>query len=861
MKKMRKRGLVGQIGTEVSEREIKNSVIARKAAAEGFVLLKNDNDVLPIAKDKKVAIYGAGASNTLKGGTGSGDVNERHSVTIYEAFTAAGIEISEPSKKWCESYLKEYEESRIAWRDEILKEIEETGGRFFNVYSQHQYVFPNGDPIDEEEAKSDGADVAFFIVSRVAGEGADRDDIAGDYYLTDGELELLYQVSRCYKDVVLVTNIGGLIDLNFADAIDNVKAILHIVQPGQEGGNAFVDVVTGKVTPSGKMTDTWPKVYEDIPGFDIYSHKNGDVFKEDYTEGIFVGYRYFDTFDVPVRYPFGFGLSYTKFDVSTKSVSISDKGTKSPRASVEVEVKNIGDTFAGKEVVQIYVSCPQGRMVKEYRRLAAFAKTKELTPGESQTLTITFQMYQLASYDEAIASYILEGGDYGIWVGNSIEAAVPAGKINLDKEAVLSVLTNICVREKELDEIIPDSDKLAARVSKDSEAFAVFTAAEVKAEDFITEKITYSETPDTFPGEAGEIVNKLSEDKLIALATGEPAAGQGASTIGAAGQTVPGAAAETTFKVEKDGVASIVLTDGPAGLRLTQEYPVVDGVIFQGGLAFEHGIFNVNPPKYEGNVQYYHQYCTAIPVGTLLAQTWDPELIKEVGEMIGTEMNLFETTLWLAPGMNIHKNPLCGRNFEYYSEDPLVAGIIAAAMTIGVQKVGGCGTTIKHYAANNVEDNRKGSDSIVSERALREIYLKGFEIAIKDSQPMSIMTSYNLINGVHTANSYDLCTKAARDEWGFAGTIMTDWTTTNTSTAGICTAAGCVKAGNDLTMPGMQMDHDSIREALADGSLSINELKACVYRTVKVILQSNQYEEAESYLNQFEGLDEYMVVK
>ena len=248
-------------------------------------------------------------------------------------------------------------------------------------------------------------------------------------------------------------------------------------------------------------------------------------------------------------------------------------------------------------------------------------------------------------------------------------------------------------------------------------------------------------------------------------------------------------------------------------------------------------------------------------MGTLLAQTWNLPLIKEIGEMIGHEMELFEVTLWLAPGMNIHRNPLCGRNFEYYSEDPLLSGMMASAMTLGVQKVAGCGTTIKHFACNNQEDNRMGSDSVISERTLREIYLKGFEIAVKNSQPMSIMTSYNLINGVHAANCYDICTKAARDEWGFAGAIMTDWTTTTDSTAGICTASGCMRAGNDMVMPGDPADHENIRKELDEGTLDIRELKRCVCNTIRVALQSNQYEDAVSYLDQFENLDTYMTAK
>ena len=377
--------------------------------------------------------------------------------------------------------------------------------------------------------------------------------------------------------------------------------------------------------------------------------------------------------------------------------------------------------------------------------------------------------------------------------------------------------------------------------------------------DLITTTIARSTLPDHFPGKAGEIVDALSVDQLIALATGDPAKDQqSGSALGSAGQTVPGAAAETSTAAAGDpwNVASIVLADGPAGLRLRQTYQVrEDGSIDSGDFlsGFENGFF-AEHRKTEGAA--YYQYCTAIPVGTLLAQTWDTELMKEIGEMIAGEMKEFEISLWLAPGMNIHRNPLCGRNFEYYSEDPLLSGRMAAAITLGVQKVPGCGTTIKHFCCNNQEDNRMGSDSVLSERTLREIYLKGFEIAVKTAQPMAIMTSYNLINGVHAANCSDLCTGAARDEWGFAGVIMTDWTTTTDSTAGEISAAGCMRAGNDLVMPGDRRDHVSIRRALSDGSLDLRELKRSVYHTVKIILQTNQYENAPSYLQQFDDLED-----
>lgn len=576
-----------------------------------------------------------------------------------------------------------------------------------------------------------------------------------------------------------------------------------------------------------------------------------------------MGYRYFDTFQVPVRYGFGYGLSYTDFAIAAGAVSVSALGTMDPKVTVEVTVKNTGDTYAGKEVVQIYASCPQGELVKEFRRLAGFGKTKLLAPGEEQQMRITFPLYQLASYSEDQAAWILEPGKYGIWVGNELNTSVLSGALELDQEAVMVQCENICPLKEELNEIMPFARKVQARElawHEELKAKGIAPVA-VKAADIPTEKVAYQQIPDVLPGKAGEIVEQMSEDQLVQMATGDPGKDQ-SNALGSSGISVPGSAAETPLVAAKEpwNVASIALADGPAGLRLKKEYQVDDGRIVPTDFlaALEGGFFAEEQVKRGAS---YYQYCTAIPVGTLLAQTWNLEMVQELGEMIGHEMELFGVTLWLAPGMNIHRNPLCGRNFEYYSEDPLLAGMMAASMTLGVQKVPGCGTTIKHYACNNQEDNRMGSDSVLSERTLREIYLKGFEIAVKDAQPMSIMTSYNLINGVHAANCYDTCTKAARDEWGFAGAIMTDWTTTNVQIQGECTAAGCMRAGNDMVMPGMEEDHENIRKELKEGTLDIRELKRCIYNTVNIILQSNQYEDAVSYEKQFDGLGEWMTVK
>ena len=851
----------GTTSPEVTQRETDHRKLAREAAAEGFVLLENKDHFLPLAKGSKVGLYGAGAIRTIKGGTGSGDVNERDSVNIFQGMKNAGYDVT--SSEWLEDYDKLYVQARLDWKNEIFTKLNGDDTKFFDAYSATPFFMPSGNPIDEEKAAADGADTAFFVLARIAGENKDRFDTEGDYFISKEEKAILAQVSRCYKNVVLVINTGGLMDLAFVEEFDNIRSILQYVQAGQEGGNAFADVVSGDVTPSGKMTDTWAKDYYDYPGAEVYSYKSGDLMKEKYEEGIFVGYRYFDTFEVPVRYSFGYGMSYTDFEIRTNDIKVSGRGMMNPKVSVTVTVTNTGDTYAGKEVVQIYASCPQGKLVKEFRRLAGFGKTKLLAPKESQTMTITFPLYQLTSYEEESASWILEPGMYGIWVGNDLNTSVLSGALELDEKAVMTACENICPLKEELNEISPDAEKVQAREAawQNEVREKRMSVIKLKASEIPTEKVDYQPVPEELPGKAGKIVESLSVDQLALLATGDPGRAQG-NALGSAGISVPGAAAETSPCASEEpwNVTTIALVDGPAGLRLKREYQVDNGEIVASDFlaALEGGFFS-KPQEKRGTT--YYQFCTAIPVGTLLAQSWDVELIKRVGEMIGHEMELFNVTLWLAPGMNIHRNPLCGRNFEYYSEDPLLAGMMAAAMTLGVQKVPGCGTTIKHFACNNQEDNRMGSDSILSERALREIYLKGFEIAVKDAQPMSIMTSYNLINGVHAANCYDTCTKAARDEWGFAGAIMTDWTTTNVQIQGECTAAGCMRAGNDMVMPGLPEDHENIKKELADGTLTMAELKRCIYNTVNIVLQSNMYEGAVSYLDQFDDLDTYLVVK
>ena len=836
---LKERAFSGTTDPEVQPWETEHRKVARRAAAEGIVLLKNEDNLLPLKAGSNVALYGAGAGRTIKGGTGSGDVNERENVSVFQGIKNAGFQVT--TEDWIASYDKIYENARQEWKRSILSKTGEGADTmdFFSVYSTTPFKMPAGDQVQKP---AEDADTAIYVLSRIAGEGSDRTADKGDYYLSDDEYQILADICAYYKNVIVLINAGAQVDLSFMDEFENIKALLVIVQPGMEGGNAVADILSGKVNPSGKLADTWAYEYEDYPNSEKFSHNNGNVQTELYEEGIYVGYRYFDTFEVPVRYGFGYGLSYTDFEISNyRLVKISAE-----KISISASVKNTGKV-SGKEVVQvyaslIYVSLSGGILEKEAHRLAAYAKTVELKPGETEEVTMEVTVDALTSYDEESAAWILEKGFYGIWIGNSLASAKLCGGMKLDATVTKRQVKNLFPLKQDLEEIVQEPSRTAKR-AETAEKLAgeqAMTVLELHAADITTEIVEYKKNADLYEREAMDFVNTLTEEELIDLAAGDPGKAQGGN-LGAAGISVPGSAGETHRCAVDKGLASIVLADGPAGLRLMKYYHVNEGSIVSMPFEFslEGGLFYDDSRELPG--ERYYQYCTAIPVGTLLAQTWNQELIREVGAMIGTEMEHFGVTLWLAPGMNIHRNPLCGRNFEYYSEDPYVSGTIAAAMTEGVQSNYGCGTTIKHFACNNQEDNRMGSDSVVSERALREVYLKGFEIAIRQAQPMSIMTSYNLINGVHAANNYDLCTESARNEWGFKGAIMTDWTTTEQGDN--CTASGCMRAGNDLVMPGCFGDHDNMHKELAEGTLKIEDLKACIARLVSVIWKSNQYQQ------------------
>lgn len=837
--RMKQRTYSGTTSPETSSRELANRIVAKKAAEEGIVLLKNEGRLLPLEKGKRLALFGSGAGRTIKGGTGSGDVNERSSVSVAEGLENAGFAVT--TKSWIEDYERAYMDARNEWKQTILKEAE--GGDaeiFFQTYAKHAFRIPSGRMMTEEEVKEADTDTALYVISRIAGEGADRFAEKGDYYLTDAEEEQIAFVCSHFAHVVLLINTGAQIDLSILEKQPKIEAVLFMVQAGMEGGNAVARVLTGEVNPSGKLTDTWGVAYEDYPAAKTFSHNNGNVRKEYYEEGIYVGYRYFDRFGKSPRYAFGYGLSYTEFALDLKKAEI--KVSKEDQIiAVSVPVKNIGE-IPGKEVVQVYGSCPQEGIPKEYKRLLGYAKTGLLKSGETEVVSIAFPVKALASFEEGKSAWVLEKGMYALRAGTCSDSLSLIGGLEVKEEAVIEKTTPICERKEALQEVEPPK---AEAMEYEASWKKELLEKELPVYPLVGQCEAREDGPQTeMEKMAKDLAEKLTDEELIHLVVGEVNKSQNANALGSAGIMVPGAAGETSSILsQKYGIPGLPMADGPAGLRLSKTYEVneKDGSIYARGLldALEGGFFT-DGKEHEGARKYY-QYCTAFPVGTLLAQTWNRGLLEEVGQAVAEEMEEFGITWWLAPGMNIHRDPMCGRNFEYYSEDPVVSGLSAAAITKGVQSRHGVGTTIKHFACNNQEDNRKGSDSILSERTLREIYLKGFEIAVKEAKPMAIMTSYNLVNGVHSANSYDLCTTVARGEWGFRGIIMTDWTTTDQ--AGGSIPHLCINAGNDLIMPGTKEDLQELREAQKEGSLSREALKACAARLIAEAYGSNQMEE------------------
>ena len=852
---------------QMSQREKRNMDRARNLASQGMVLLKNDG-VLPLKNcGMKIALFGSGARRTVKGGTGSGDVNSRIVINVEQGLKNAGLQIM--THEWLDEYDRLCEDHMASHMQKVMGIMQEKGAAGIPDVLALPFTDPDVPAITQDLLERVDADAAVYVIGRTSGEAKDRRLDPGDYYLTDGEKQNLDQLTEACEHVIVVLNVGGVMDTSYLTSRAGIGAIVLMSQAGNISGDALADILTGKANPSGHLTATWARRYEDYPGSDSFGHINGGLDDEYYNEGIFVGYRYFDTFGVTPAYPFGFGLSYTAFTIEESVVRLLEN-----HVEVTVKVRNTGSEHAGREVVQVYYSAPDGKLEKPYQNLADFVKSKLLKPGECQEVRVSFPVADMASYDEESASYILEKGHYYIRVGTHSRNTHVAAKLWLEEPVVTKRLKNVLQPVSRIQEISKQVSAVYTYPGEEQEKenalelelLATAIPAETAAYRSEEEEAGIYESSNTFDDvregtiSLQDLVHGMSTEELATLCVGTARGGFGeTSMIGAASALVPGAAGDTTsLLMETRRIPNMVLSDGPAGLRLSKSF-VTDsenriipglGESALGGMELLFG--GPVPERPEDAIDYY-QYCTAIPIATLLAQSWDLELIEEAGDIVGEEMEEFGVTLWLAPGMNIQRNPLCGRNFEYYSEDPILSGMCAAADTRGVQKHKGCGTTIKHFAMNNLEDNRTHNSSNASERTIREIYLKGFETAIRECKPLSVMTSYNLINGVHTANNFDLITSVLRDEWGYEGLVMTDWGTTGRGDLspsdslkyGCSDAAGCIFAGNDLIMPGSQEDVDDIVAAVsgertAHYHVTRKKLEESAARILAVILQSGR---------------------
>ena len=779
----------------------------RPYLAECTVLLRK-NGAFPLEAPCRIAAVGAGVRKTIKGGTGSGEVNSRYFVNIEDGLKAAGFEVM--SGGWSDAYeiyenaaRKEFvEEIKAKAKKENINAIAASMGA---VMRQPEY----------EIALAYNCDAAIYVVSRISGEGNDRLNEKGDYALTDSEVRDILALDEAYDKFMLVINAGGPVDLTPVMSVGN---ILVLSQLGVETGAALADILLGRAYPSGKLATTWASA-DSCCSVGTF----GDIDDTYYTEGIYVGYRWFDSARIEPLFPFGWGLGYTDFALEAGDVTVDG-----PEVRVSIRVTNTG-SFIGKEAPQVYVSCPSERMDREVKTLAGFAKTGELAPGESENVTISFDMKDLAAYDESIHSWILEKGDYIVLTGADSRNITACAALRLPEDKVVRGSQNYFGRTSEND-------------WKNS------TERQYSADGLKVIMLDPGKLADTRPEgrtEAGfeDVLEGLTDKELATLGVGAFDAKKILpSVIGDSGFTVPGAAGESANILEDKGIHRITMADGPAGVRIAREYyedrkgkhsvQAAGLESMQEMMPAPMRILAGRKPKVPEGAKVFEQYCTAIPIATAIAQSFNTDFARICGDIVGTEMEMFGVDLWLAPALNIHRNVLCGRNFEYYSEDPVISGKFAAAITQGVQAHPGRGTTIKHFAANNQETNRYASNSVISERAIREIYLKGFGICIRESDPMALMTSYNLINGQHTSESRALTQEILRKEFGFDGLVMTDWVIGHEvmivkgSKYTVPDAALVAAAGGSLFMPGRRKDLKEILDGIKKGKVSREQLIA-----------------------------------
>ena len=821
-KTVRKLGKKGE--SQVDNRYIldqeRYAALAKRAAAEGCVLLKNTKRALPLKEGESVSVFGRIQFDYYKSGTGSGGlVNTRYVVGILDALKEEDLilnqKVEETYRKWLETHPFD---AGTGWAQE--------------PWSQEEMPLTD-ELVREASARSDAAIV---IIGRTAGEDQDACAEKGSYLLTDLEEEMLEKVCRAFPRTIVVLNVGSIIDMKWVEKYDP-SAVLYVWQGGMEGGHGAADVLMGRVNPCGKLTDTIACDISDYPSTRNFGGDAGDVYQED----IYVGYRYFETFaKKKVLYPFGFGMSYTGFELKDgrmertvkesrheDSQAVTADADDSSRFSVQfsVKVRNVGDV-SGKEVVQVYVKAPQGELGKPLRSLAAFAKTRELEPGEEELLVMTAPDLMLSSYDDSGAAgykscYVMEEGTYEFYIGTDVRNAECIGNLHIDRTVAVERCRECAAPVESFQRMRTAAGAGAETAGGEAELELTWENAPARTEsvsihmrDDRAEDIPCTgdrgiRLGDVFDGKADmkSFLAQMSDDDLCCIVKGEGMCSP---------KVTPGTAAAfggLTESLQKLGIPCGCCADGPSGIRMDC-----------GTQAF------------------------SLPNGVCLASSFNEELLEELYEMTGAELRKNRIDTLLGPGMNIHRNPLNGRNFEYFSEDPLVTGKIAAAQLRGMAKYGVTGT-IKHFAANNQEYNRRKCNSILSERALREIYLRGFEIAVKEGGAHSIMTTYGAVNGLWTAGNYDLLTRLLRQEWGYDGMVMTDWWAEMNDEGGqpsVENLAEMVRAQNDVFMavPDTEEKMGNLKESLASGFLTRGMLLRCAGNVLKMLMRSPVMERA-----------------
>ncbi len=764
------------------------AALGRAVSAESAVLLRNENETLPLRKGDKVSVFGRIQFNYYKSGTGSGGmVNTEYVTGILDAL------------KFCEEVTIDKELLKIY--EDWTREHPFEQGQGWGQEPWSQAEMPLADEIVKEAAER--SDIALVIIGRTAGEDQDNKAEAGSYLLSSLENEMLEKVCRYFKRTAVVLNVGNIIDMKWVDEY-KPQAALYVWQGGMEGGNGAVDVLTGRVNPCGKLPDTIAVDIKDYPSTANF----GDADQVFYEEDIYVGYRYFETFAKDkVLYPFGFGLSYTEF--SAEPISFRDE---KEQVFLTVAVTNIGKT-AGKEVVQAYFSAPQGRLGKPARSLAAFEKTKLLLPGERQEITFAISKREMASYDDSGCTghkscYVLEPGRYEIYAGSDVRSAVLAGAFSISQEIVTEQLEEAIAPVKPFNRIKASGENGSVAIKREPVPLRTVNPAErIKADR--PETIPYKgeqglKLADVYDGKTSmeAFLSQLTDEDLACLVRGEGMCSP---------KVTPGTAAAfggVTECLGKFGIPIGCCADGPSGIRMDC-----------GTRAF------------------------SLPNGTAMASTFNTALIEELYQMLGLELLRNKIDTILGPGMNIHRNPLNGRNFEYFSEDPQLTGKMAAAQLRGLHSYGTTGT-IKHFAANNQEYRRNFIDSVVSERALREIYLKGFKIAVDEGKAFLVMSTYGSLNGLWTAGNYDLLTTVLRKEWGFDGMVMTDWwakINDEGEDGRLNNTAAMIRGQNDVYMVVNDSEtnsaEDNTIEGLKAGTISRGELQRSAANICRTLMK------------------------